>query len=58
MTIKEYTNKFKNMYWYAKDVYPMKDMKSDKFTMDWMSSYVESLICMQAQLLEVELRKP
>ena len=31
MTVSEYTDKFEDLYRYAKDVYPMEGMKSDKF---------------------------
>ena len=31
MTIREYTDKFEDLYRYAKNVYPTEEMKSDKF---------------------------
>ena len=31
MTVREYTDKFEDLYRYAKDVYPIEEMKSDKF---------------------------
>ena len=31
MIVKEYTDKFEDLYRYVKDVYPMEEMKSDKF---------------------------
>ena len=31
MTVREYTDKFEDLYEYAKDVYPTEEMKSEKF---------------------------
>ena len=31
MTVREYTDKFEDLYKYAKDVYPTEKMKSEKF---------------------------
>ena len=31
ITVREYTNKFEDLYKYAKDVYPTEEMKSEKF---------------------------
>ena len=31
ITMREYTNKFKDLYKYVKDIYPTKENKSEKF---------------------------
>ena len=31
MTVREYTDKFKNLYQYTKYIYPIKEAKSEKF---------------------------
>ena len=31
MTVREYTDKYENLYKYAKDVYPTEEMKNEKF---------------------------
>ena len=31
MSVREYTDKFKDLYQYARDIYPTKEAKSDKF---------------------------
>ena len=31
MTVREYTDKFEDLYKYVKDIYPIEEMKSEKF---------------------------
>ena len=31
MTVREYIDKFKDLYQYAKDIYPTEEMRSEKF---------------------------
>ena len=31
MTVREYTDKFKDLYQYAKNIYPTEEMRSEKF---------------------------
>ena len=31
MTVREYTDKFEDLHKYVKDMYPMEEMKSEKF---------------------------
>ena len=31
MTVREYVDKFENLFKYVKDIYPLEDMKSEKF---------------------------